>query len=79
MLLSMGSQRVSKDLMTEQQKKAREEENRSSTMRNDKMSWEDITPNIIHVNNLQILKDYQRVLNKQNTWQTIYLQLKRHT
>lgn len=79
MLLSMGSQRVSKDLMTEQQKKAREEENRSSTMRNDKMSWEDITPNIIHVNNLQILKDYQRVLNKQNTWQPIYLQLKRHT
>ena len=79
MLLSMGSQRVSKDLMTEQQKKAREEENRSSTMRNDKMSWEDITPNIIHVNNLQILKDYQRVLNKQNAWQPIYLQLKRHT
>lgn len=65
--------------MTEQQKKAREEENRSSTMRNDKMSWEDITPNIIHVNNLQILKDYQRVLNKQNTWQPISLQLKRHT
>ena len=38
MLLSMGSQRVGNDLMTEQQKKAREEKNRSSTMRNHKMS-----------------------------------------
>lgn len=38
MLLSMGSQRVGNDLMTEQQKKASEEKNRSSTMRNHKMS-----------------------------------------
>ena len=38
MVLSMGSQRVGNDLMTEQQKKAREKKNRSSAMRNHKMS-----------------------------------------